>query len=196
MLFSSAIFLFFEKNKYRTSAYLISFETGISLLALSLNQTVGWNVFVLMLLPRILSLSLWIAALAYIQQNESQQSNSTDIAIHPLLVSSFLVSGLSISGFPLLPGFINRVAIYGILASVDISGFVWICVSNIIFLVAIFKFLGNLLREYPIDIHIPIPRIEKGFLLFFITVIGLMGILPQFILSGILNMLQAFPNLK
>jgi NADH-quinone oxidoreductase subunit N len=196
MLFSSAVFFLFEKNKYRTTAYLISFETGISLLALSLNQTIGWNIFVLMLLPRILSLSLWIATLAYIQQNEPVDGNLDEIVIHPLLVGSFVVSGLSIAGFPLLPGFSNRVAIYGLLANMDLIGFIWIGIANIIFMMAVFNFIGRLLTEYNIDKHVIISRIEKGFLVFYISIIGLIGIFPQFFMGGILIMLQAFPNLK
>jgi NADH-quinone oxidoreductase subunit N len=196
MLMSSAILFLLERNRYRTTAYLISFETGMSLLALSLNQPNGWNAFALMFIPRILSLSLWIASLAYLQQNNGHDEQGTTRIIHPLLISSFLVAGLAIAGFPLLPGFINRIAIFGTLAGQDLQGFIWVGAANVLFIAACIRFIRDLFLEYISDAQAIASRIEKGFFIVSITVIALIGFFPQIFISGALAMLQAFPNLK
>ena len=53
LVISSSVFFLLEKNIFRTTAYLISFETGLSILSLSLNKMSGWDAYVLMFLPRI-----------------------------------------------------------------------------------------------------------------------------------------------
>jgi phosphoglycerol transferase MdoB-like AlkP superfamily enzyme len=60
MLSSSALQFLVEKNIFKTTAFIVSYETGLSLIALSLNQVNGWNSFVLMFIPRILSIVLWV----------------------------------------------------------------------------------------------------------------------------------------
>lgn len=196
MLVSSSILFLLEKNRYRTTAYLISYETGMSLLALSLNQTVGWNTFAMMFIPRILSLSLWIASLGYLQQNSNHDEQSSNHIIPPLLIGSFLSAGLSIAGFPLLPGFFTRLAILGTLASLDLQSFIWVGVGNTLFAIAIIRFIRNMYldnKSEPLSIS---SKVEKGYFMISIVLLGLIGFFPQIFISGVLAMLQAFPNLK
>jgi NADH-quinone oxidoreductase subunit N len=196
MLFSSSILFLAEKNINRTIAYLISFETGMSLLALSINQSNGWNAFTLMFIPRILCISLWSVALTYLQQNSTHEETTEKTVIHPLVVSSFTIAGLSIAGFPLLPGFINRISIYGALASQDLEGFIWVGVGNVLFVLATIRFIKRLLIDYGTGTQTIFSRIEKSYLIVNITFVILIGILPQVFSTNVLTLLQAFPNLK
>lgn len=196
MLISSSILFSFEKNRNRTIAFLISFETGMSLLALSINQTSGWNSFTLMFVPRILSISLWVVALAFLQQNNEREDQNTIVFLHPLVVSSFTIAGLSIAGFPLLPGFINRISIYGALASQNLQAFIWVGFGNLIFIWAVIRFIRRILSGNAIDSQTIFSKIEKGYFIGYIALIFLLGLLPQVFSSNVLTLLQAFPNLK
>lgn len=196
MMVSSAIMFLLEKKAARTIAYLVSFETGLSIISLSLNQTAGWNAFVLMFLPRILAISLWAALLSYIQQFMAQQSDSEIQNMHPIILIGFGLAAFSIAGMPILPGFVSRVSIYSHLANTDFPGLIWVCIGNLLFILAFIRFLINIYNDYPFGQNSITSKLEKGYFFFFCAVILVNGIVPQFFLRSIMAMLQAFPNIK
>jgi NADH-quinone oxidoreductase subunit N len=196
MLISSSILFLLERNIFRSTAFLISFETGMSLIALSLNQQLGWNSFASMFIPRIISISLWAASLSHLQQNTYEGEEKDARIIHPIVVGSFLITGLTFTGFPLLPNFVNRITIFESLAGQDLNGFIWVVIATLIFVTACIRFIRNLLNECKLETQAISARMEKGFFVIYISMLGLLGIFPQVFSINALVLLQAFPNLK
>lgn len=193
---SSSLFFLLEKNVYRTIAYLISFETGLSLLLLSLNQSVGWNAFVLMFLPRIFAIALWSVLLTFVQQFEQQEESPTDKRLHPIVLVGFSIAAFTIGGLPILPGFVSRISLFSELAKIDFPILIWVCLANIIFIAASLRFITLIYAKYSFDFKNDFSRIEKGYFYTFTIIIMLIGFVPQLFFKLILTMLQAFPNLK
>lgn len=194
MVVSGSILFAMERKIFRTVAYLISFETGLSLISLSLNQSAGWNSFTLMFLPRILAVALWAGLLSYLQQ--SQKAEDGENILHPVIPIGFSISAFTISGLPLFPEFISRLPIFTGLAQSDLSGLLWIGIAHIIFIFGTIRFLIRLYSNYSFLPDTSMTKMEKGYFFVFSGLILLMGVLPQFFLPGVLNMLQAFPNIK
>ncbi len=193
---TSSIMFLLENKGSRTIAYLISFETGMSLISLSINQTAGWNSFVLMFLPRILSISLWAVLLTFLQQHENLDSDVEIQTIHPIILIGFAFASLTIAGMPILPGFVPRISLFTNLAYIDFQGLLWVGFATICFTAASIRFLVNIYSSYHFGIKSSFSRMEKGYFFVFSSLILLLGLLPQFLLRSILAMLQAFPNIK
>jgi len=195
MVVTSAILFLIEKNIFRTSAYIISFETGLSILSLSLNKISGWDAFVFMFLPRILAVALWSVLLSYIQQTEAQAS-AENRTFHPILLVGFALSALTLAGMPLLPAFPSRVLLFTELARIDTVILVWLSLANVLFIAATMRFLyeiKNRTRDWSTQ---PLPVVEKVYLYVFSAILIITGLIPQMFLRGMLTILEAFPNLR
>jgi formate hydrogenlyase subunit 3/multisubunit Na+/H+ antiporter MnhD subunit len=195
MVLSSSIFFLVSKNMYRSLAYLISFETGLALLAMSVNEISGWNLFALMFLPRIIAFSIWAAAMTFLQQTQVFENNLKPL-IHPYVFFAIALSGFSISGLPLLPGFTSSVKIIELVGKIDTQSMVLLTIASVIFILAIFFFIFNLLQKFILRKESLHSRIEKVYFIASLAILGIFGTFPQFLLSGFLKLLDAFPNLK
>jgi formate hydrogenlyase subunit 3/multisubunit Na+/H+ antiporter MnhD subunit len=194
MVVSSAILFLVERNIYRTTAYIISYETGLSILSLSLNKLAGWDAFVLMFLPRILAIALWSVCLSYIQQAETQQEE--DRILHPVILICFALSALTFTGFPFLPAFPSRILLFSELANIDHTVLIWLCVSCILFAGASIKFLAEIHRRTRSWSTKQLPIVEKIYLFIFAATLVITGLLPQMFMQRMLAILEAFPNLR
>ncbi len=195
MTITGSFFFLMEKNIYRTTAYIISFETGLSILSLSLNKVSGWDAFVLMFLPRILAVALWSMLLSFIQQNERQSSNEERV-FHPVVLIGFAISALTIAGLPVLPAFPSRILLFFELAKIDTFVLFWVIFSNIMFIAAIVKFLQNISLRVKTWSHTAFPIVEKVYYILFLGIVVIIGLFPQVFLRSMLTILEAFPNLK
>jgi NADH-quinone oxidoreductase subunit N len=195
MIVSSALLFLMEKNIYRTTAYIVSFETGLSILSLSLNKLAGWDAFVFMFLPRILAIALWTVLLSYIQQSEGQRGEEGRI-YHPIILAGFSLSALTLAGMPLLPAFPSRVLLLSELAQVETINLVWVGIAFTLFLGACIKFLYAIQQKTLTWSSGAMPIIEKIYLFTFCSIIILNGLFPQLFLKGMLTILEAFPNLR
>lgn len=195
MTITGSLFFLMEKNIYRTTAYIISFETGLSILALSLNKVSGWEAFVLMFLPRILAVALWSMLLSFIQQNE-RLSTDEERVFHHVIIAGFAIAALSLAGLPLLPAFPSRLLLFGDLVNIDTFTFIWVLISNVMFIAAIVKFfkvISDKVKDWSSNTF---PMVEKIYHFVFLGMILIIGLFPQFFLRSMLTILEAFPNLK
>jgi NADH-quinone oxidoreductase subunit N len=195
MVVTSAILFLIEKNIFRTSAYIISFETGLSILTLSLNKISGWEAFVFMFFPRILAVALWSVLLSYIQQTESQ-NDEENRTFHPIILVGFALSAFTLAGLPLLPAFPSRVLLFTELARIDTMILVWVSIANILFVAASMKILYQIKNRTQNWSLQPLPIVEKIYLYVFSAIIVITGLFPQVFLRGMQTILEAFPNLR
>lgn len=194
MILSSSILFLFEKKWERTIAYIISFEAGLTLIAMSLNHVNGWNALMLMFLPRILSISAWAASISYIKAhmiNERMEKPESAIALIVLGFALFTVAGL-----PLLPGFTSRLLLILELAIVDMQAVFWLALSQILFISGSIHFLFNIKKSIMFSISKTISRIEYGYFLILSFIFIVICIDPLLIGEKIIAALEAFPNIK
>lgn len=195
MVVSSAVLFLVERNIFRTTAYIISYETGLSILSLSLNKLAGWDAFVFMFLPRILAIALWSVLLSYIQQAELQQEEEKKI-FNPVILIGFALSALTFTGFPFLPAFPSRVLLFSELATIDHVILFWLCGASILFAGASIKFLGEIYKRTRNWSTAQLPIVERIYLYIFTATLIITGCLPQFFMQRMLAILEAFPNLR
>jgi formate hydrogenlyase subunit 3/multisubunit Na+/H+ antiporter MnhD subunit len=195
MVVSSAILFLMERNVFRTTAYIISYETGLSILSLSLNKLAGWDAFVFMFLPRILAIALWSVLLSYIQQSEAQKEEGNKI-YHPIILVGFALSALTFTGVPFLPAFPSRILLFSELANVDHTVLIWLSIACIVFAGASIKFLAEVYKRTRKWTLQPLPIVEKIYLYLFASTLIISGLLPQMFMQRMLTILEAFPNLR
>ena len=79
---------------------------------------------------------------------------------------------------------------------VDTTSLAWVSFSVILFLAAVVKFLFYLHQKYQGELVDTLSRIEKIYLCVFSSLVLLYGLFPQFLLKGILAVLQGVSKSK
>lgn len=110
----------FQRHLGRLFAYAVIIETGISLLALSLNTPESMEIFAMLFLPRVLALALWALSASVLQGlHRSLRFEDLERAAEtsPFASAGLAVAYLSLAGLPLLAGFPTRFLLLEALAS-------------------------------------------------------------------------------
>jgi NADH-quinone oxidoreductase subunit N len=134
MVVTGGILSAFQRHLGRIMGYAIIVETGFSLLALSLGSQTGLNVFLLLLIPRTLSLFIWAFALSVILEH-APGLNFKDIKgqarIWPFVTSGLVLANLALAGLPLLAGFPAHQAIMEGLAHNSLTLVFWVLIGSL-----------------------------------------------------------------
>jgi len=134
MVVSGGLLAAFQRHLGRIMGYAIIMETGFSILTISLGGTVGLNVFLMLFVPRTLSLVVWSLALT-IMKGYSPRLILKDIKgqvrIWPFATSGLVLANLALAGMPLLAGFPPHQAIWEGLASTSLSVVIWVLIGNL-----------------------------------------------------------------
>ena len=114
--------------------YAIIVETGFSLLALSLGSQPGLTIFLLLLVPRALSLTVWAFALSILKEHAPGLSLANVKGIGrmwPFATSSMIMANLALAGMPLLAGFPTHQAVWEGLARSSLPLALWVLVGSL-----------------------------------------------------------------
>ncbi|MCX6035582.1 MAG: proton-conducting transporter membrane subunit [Chloroflexi bacterium] len=134
MVVSGGLLAAFQRHLGRIMGYAVIMETGFSILTISLGGTVGLNVFLMLFVPRTLSLVVWSLALT-IMKGYSPRLILKDIKgqvrIWPFATSGLVLANLALAGMPLLAGFPPHQAIWEGLASTSLSVVIWVLIGNL-----------------------------------------------------------------
>jgi formate hydrogenlyase subunit 3/multisubunit Na+/H+ antiporter MnhD subunit len=128
MVASGGIFAALQRQLGRIMGYAAIVETGLLVLALSLNSTEIVNVTFLLLIPRGLELAVWALALSIIKRKAySLRFNEVQglARNYPVATAALIFAHLSMAGFPLLAGFPARVALWQELAGQSLVASFW-----------------------------------------------------------------------
>jgi NADH-quinone oxidoreductase subunit N len=147
MVAAGGILAAFQRHLGRIMAYGAMVETGISLLALSLNTLTGAGLFLALFVPRLVSLAAWSYALTVIQQQapglEFRQVKGLGRA-WPYASVGVALAGLALVGLPLLAGFPVRQALAEMLARSAAGTIGWIYLGSLGLMIAIVRTLAVL----------------------------------------------------
>lgn len=198
MIFTGGLWSTFQKNASRLFGYAVIIETGFSLLAISLNNGDGLNYTTMILMPRIISLAVWALAMAFISsRGVGLDYDSLEGIFHRSKVSvlAMLLSIFSLAGLPLLASFSLRYYLVQGIVQKNPGLIVWIILGISGFLLGALRLTSIALRKIKSPEFSGLQRITAFLLLTGILLLFIMGIAPKVFLSGMSDILLAYPNL-
>jgi hypothetical protein len=175
MIGTAGIWSIFQTNLLRLFGYAVIVETGFSLLALSLYNQIGRDLFASMFLPRLIGLGLWSLALAILLP-KAPSAYFRDVAglaaRYPFACAALGTAALSLGGLPLLGDFPIRQVLMEELAAQSLLVGLVALVGTVGMLFGAFRTLAVLARDLPFPIHYLETRLQVALL-----VLGLLGLL-------------------
>jgi formate hydrogenlyase subunit 3/multisubunit Na+/H+ antiporter MnhD subunit len=200
MIVLGGIFAAFQRELTRLIGYAVMVEIGFSLLALSLNQVIGWQSYILIMIPRIIGIAICTLAISIWKNKELNMdidSFQGEFYKSTYTMVGFLVGWFTFSGLPLLPGFPTKLPILIGLSQISISSIIFVSIGLFGLFVAGFRFLAIIFstsyNQYEIESE---SLLQKIFFSFGVVVLLAMGIFPSLVLNPFLEILSAFANLK
>ena len=115
MLVTGGILAAFQRHLGRLLGFAVIAESGFSLLALSLGEATGLNLFFLLFVPRVLSLSIWSFSLSILKKQTSSLHFGEVKGLGrtwPAAAYGAILANLSLAGVPLLACFPIRQALW------------------------------------------------------------------------------------
>jgi len=187
----------FERNLNRLLGYAVIIENGYALLALSLGDAIGLNLFAMMLLPRLVALLLWSCALTILAGGGSLRFAETGALLRrkPFASVSLLIACFSMGGLPLLAGLPARLALLESLSIESFSIVLWAAVGSVGLL-----FGGGRILSYMV-LGEGEWQIEEGWVQRVLLSAGtvfllLIGVFPGWFLPHMAPLLAAFERLR
>ncbi|HAV75776.1 MAG TPA: hypothetical protein DCX53_00315 [Anaerolineae bacterium] len=147
MIVTGGLWAAFQRHIGRIMAYGSVAETGLSLLALSLDLRLGIPILFLLLPARALTLVVWSFSLTLLKdRSETLRFSSVRgmLRTSPFASIGLVIASLSTSGFPLLAGFPSRLALWDSLARVSLVTALWMGVGIVGMFIASFRTLAVL----------------------------------------------------
>lgn len=199
MVVTGGLWAAFQNRLARMFAYAVIIENGFALLALSLNNRVGFEIFVGFFIMRILAAATWSLAHKRISAAvEPDLSGICGLIRHfPLSGLALVVSAFSFAGLPLLAGFPLRLVLLENLAKEALFSTVWVLIGQAGMLFCCFRLLAALIGFSPAE---PAEREEiwpAGVLLAVgVLAIFIAGLAPSFVSDWMLPLLNAFSRFQ
>ena len=147
MLVTGGIWAAFQTHIGRIMAYGAIAETGVSLLALSLNLRLGIPILFLLIPARALGLAVWSLSLNILKEKYETMRFADVRGVlrkNPFAGAGLILATLSTSGFPLLAGFPARLALWEGLAQVSLNTAFWMGIGLIGLFIASFRTMAVL----------------------------------------------------
>lgn len=134
MVASGGFLAAFQHHLGRIMGYAVIIQTGFSILTLSIGGTLGLNIYLMLFVPRTLSLFVWALSLTILKEHSPTLLLSDFkgmVRRWPFGVSGLLLANLALAGMPLLAGFPVQKAIWEELASKSLPVVIWVLVGNL-----------------------------------------------------------------
>lgn len=199
MVVSGGLWAAFQTRMDRLFGYAVIIETGMSLLALSLNTTVGFNSFAEPFLSRAPAYLLWVYGATSIKRlRGSLDFRTIEGAFHqtPFAAGGVILSALSLAGVPLLAAFPIRLVLLEGLSQQSISAAVWTVVGCLGLLAGTLRMLWYLLKSNePGTWTIAERRLDQALLSLGAALLLAFGVFPQTFVLPMLEMLTNFTHL-
>lgn len=147
MVVTGGLWAAFQRHIGRIMAYGSIAETGLFLLALSLDLKLGIPILFLLFPARALALAVWSLSLTIFKEHsETLRFSSVRgmLRVFPFASIGLVIASLSTSGLPLLAGFPARLALWDSLARVSLSTALWMGIGIAGLFVSSFRTLAVL----------------------------------------------------
>jgi NADH-quinone oxidoreductase subunit N len=186
MVASGGILAVFQRHLGRVMGYAVIIETGFSLLALSLVSRLGINIFLLLLVPRTLSLGIWALALS-IMRDKSPSLSLSDVRgfarTLPFAAAGLILANLALAGMPLLAGFPVHQAVWEEVARDSLPLSFWVFLGSFSLATSAIRVLGALVSMPEGTPWIALEkRSQRFFMITGSVALFLLGLFPQWAL--------------
>jgi formate hydrogenlyase subunit 3/multisubunit Na+/H+ antiporter MnhD subunit len=124
----------FQRHLGRMLAFAAISETGLAILAVSLNSVISLDLVFLFFIPRGIELAVWALGISVLKINAGGMDFRSCQGLartHPIACSAVILSQLSMAGFPLLAGFPARLALWEQLSQVSLGFALWLMLGFI-----------------------------------------------------------------
>ncbi|MEN6409458.1 MAG: proton-conducting transporter membrane subunit [Anaerolineaceae bacterium] len=199
MVVSGGLWAAFQTRMDRMFGYAVIIETGMSLLALSLNTAVGFNSFAELFLSRAPAYLLWVYGATQIKQlRGSLDFQAVEGVFHqtPFAAGAVILSALSLAGVPLLAAFPIRLVLLEGLSQQSISAAVWTVVGCLGLLAGALRMLWHLLKSNELGTWTIVEtRLDQALLSLGAVLLLAFGVFPQTFVPPMLEMLTNFTHL-
>ncbi len=197
MVLSGGIWAAFERDLTRLLGYAVIVENGFALLALSLHNQAGYEIFAASFLSRLVVLAVWALALE-ILEDEGQPTLTGVTGLlrrSPFVTVTVLVCCFSIGGLPLMAQFSVRQALFENLAANSLRYTFLGLAGSLGFMVSGFRLLAQVGRNRGRGWQVGESWQQVLYLAGGILLIGAIGLLPGWFFPGMVGLLEAFPRL-
>ena len=182
MISTAGVWAAFQTSLTRLFGYGVIVETGFSLLAISLYNSVGGDLFSSMFLPRMIGLGLWALSLSIILPGVPS-ARFRDVAglaaRYPIACAGLGVASLSLAGLPLLGVFPIRQVLMEELARQSLLTGLIVLSGSVGMLFGVFRSLAVLARDLPFPINFRESRMQISLLALGMLGLLAIGILPS-----------------
>ena len=200
MVVLGGLFAAFQRSITKILGYAVIAEIGFSLLALSLNQTIGWQSYIFIMIPRLISIAICSLAISIWKNHDLNLDLDHLQGLQkkfPLATMGFLVGWFTFSGLPLLPGFPTKLPILIGLSSESFQPIIFVSIGLFGIFVAGFRFIAvAFVDPKSTDELLPEPIIQKIFFVLGILILVAIGLFPSIFLNPFDNLLLNFSNLN
>lgn len=199
MIVTGGLWAAFQTHIGRVMAYGSVAETGLTLLALSLDLNVGISILFLLIPARALAFAVWSLSLTIIKErSESMRFSSVRgmLRTSPFASIGVIIAALSTSGLPLLAGFPARLALGDALARVSLGTALWMGVGIVGLFIASYRMLAvlSMADEYT-DWEVGEDWLQGAMLGLGMIGILILGLFPQSVQYFLSNLPGMFEHL-
>jgi NADH-quinone oxidoreductase subunit N len=198
MVGTAGAWAIFQKDLARLFGYAVIVETGFSLLAVSLSNLLGAQLFVSMFLPRTIAFGLWALALSILQHKagstrfEDVQGLSNRL---PFAAAGLAFASLTMAGLPLLAAFPIRQTLMEALAGQSLVWGLAVLVGSVGLLFGTFRGLAALARGTLSPQAVMENRTQVLLLVTASAALLAIGLLPGVFLPIMFPLLSTFPGI-
>lgn len=199
MVATGGIWAGFQRHLGRLLGYMVIVLSGFALVSIGMRQHDGIQLLLLQFLPN--ALCLWVIGycLSIFQDRSGSlafENNAGWLVRLPVVALGFLMALFSIAGIPDLPGFPVRLSLYVYLADQSVLLAVWTFTGNLGLLLVGLRTVALMIGSGDSPTWKLTERtVEVFFAGAGIIAIGLIGMLPNFFLPGLLALLHGFTHL-
>lgn len=195
MVVTAGAWAAFQKDLARLFGYAVIVETGFSLLAISMANSVGLELFSSMFMPRMIGLGLWALSLSIIlrEAGSTRFEQIQGLAQRlPFATTGLAVASLTLSGLPTLAVFpIHQVLLEQLSRQSLLEG-VWVLAGSGLMLFSAFRALAALTRGSQMPQTFRESRLQIALLIAGIAGLLLIGFLPQVFLPVLSGLAREF----
>ncbi len=197
MIVTGGVWALFQQELPRNLSYAMIVDNGFSLLALSLNNRVGLEIFLGIFPARFLTMALFSLSLAIFAQKGPLTLHGMRGMLHkyPLASAGLVFGMLGCGGFPLLAIFPMRLTLLENLAQISTNTVIWAMVGSICLLASGLRVLDSLVSDEERTWQVGESGLEAFLMISGILMILAIGVFPRWLLPGIERFIQVFSQL-
>ncbi len=199
MVVSTGIWSITEKRIHRVMGYAVLFQSGLSLIMVSLQSEIGVRTLMISFIPRLFALALLALTLSIMGKYleiKSQSDLNGILRKMPVPTIALIVGFLCLAGFPLLSSFPSMITLIEQLVTLDRVTTVWMFVGIAAFWFASFRVIAVVTTPTQDIWQRGENLVEILYLSVGVFLLFLFGIAPNLLGQFLLPLFQNLPVLR